>query len=62
MLMSHCVVGAAVQPRSTDPSKDLDAYGYRSVPWKELMRDGSRSKSGSSRAFFDFSIANTELL
>jgi cellulose synthase A len=27
----------AVQPRSMDPSKDLAAYGYGSVAWKERM-------------------------
>jgi len=26
-----------VQPRSMDPSKDLAAYGYGSVAWKERM-------------------------
>lgn len=27
----------AVQPRSMDPSKDLAAYGYGSIAWKERM-------------------------
>ena len=27
-----------VQPRSMDPSKDLAAYGYGSVAWKERMQ------------------------
>jgi cellulose synthase A len=31
------LAGAAVQPRSMDPSKDLAAYGYGSVAWKERM-------------------------
>lgn len=29
--------GLPVQPRSMDPSKDLAAYGYGSVAWKERM-------------------------
>jgi hypothetical protein len=36
-LTANCLVGAAVQPRSMDPSKDLAAYGYGSVAWKERM-------------------------
>lgn len=28
---------SAVQPRSLDPSKDLAAYGYGSIAWKERM-------------------------
>ncbi|KAG8100176.1 hypothetical protein GUJ93_ZPchr0013g35695 [Zizania palustris] len=32
-----------VQPRSMDPSKDLAAYGYGSVAWKERM-DGWKQK------------------
>ena len=31
------LVLVAVQPRSMDPSKDLAAYGYGSVAWKERM-------------------------
>lgn len=27
----------AVQPRAMDPSKDMAAYGYGSVAWKERM-------------------------
>jgi len=30
-------LAAAVQPRSMDPSKDLAAYGYGSIAWKERM-------------------------
>ena len=29
----------AVQPRSMDPSRDLAAYGYGSVAWKERMEN-----------------------
>lgn len=29
----------AVQPRSLDPSKDLAAYGYGSVAWKERVEN-----------------------
>lgn len=29
----------AVQPRSMDPSKDLAAYGYGSIAWKERMEN-----------------------
>lgn len=32
----HLVI-FTVQPRSMDPSKDLAAYGYGSVAWKERM-------------------------
>ncbi|KAJ7964833.1 Cellulose synthase [Quillaja saponaria] len=31
--------GLPVQPRSMDPSKDLAAYGYGSVAWKERMEN-----------------------
>lgn len=31
------IVYFVVQPRSMDPSKDLAAYGYGSVAWKERM-------------------------
>jgi cellulose synthase A len=34
-LQHICVI--VVQPRSMDPSKDLAAYGYGSVAWKERM-------------------------
>ena len=37
MLCTDGCLGAAVQPRSMDPSKDLAAYGYGSVAWKERM-------------------------
>ncbi|KAB5556235.1 hypothetical protein DKX38_007144 [Salix brachista] len=30
-------LAAAAQPRSLDPSKDLAAYGYGSIAWKERM-------------------------
>jgi cellulose synthase A len=30
-------VWLAVQPRSMDPSKDLAAYGYGTVAWKERV-------------------------
>lgn len=33
----HSDSGIPVQPRSMDPSKDLAAYGYGSVAWKERM-------------------------
>jgi hypothetical protein len=39
MLTANCLVGAAVQPRSMDPYKDLAAYGYRSVAWKERLQE-----------------------
>lgn len=47
---------SAGQPRSMDPSKDLAAYGYGSVAWKERMEiwkqkqeklQVSRSENGS---------------
>lgn len=30
---------SAVQPKSLDPSKDLAAYGYGSIAWKERMEN-----------------------
>jgi cellulose synthase A len=33
------VCGVPVQPRSMDPSKDLAAYGYGSVAWKERVEN-----------------------
>ena len=35
--MENCCL--AVHPRSMDPSKDLAAYGYGSVAWKERMEN-----------------------
>ncbi|XP_052202125.1 probable cellulose synthase A catalytic subunit 3 [UDP-forming] [Diospyros lotus] len=32
----------AVQPRPLDPSKDLAAYGYGSIAWKERMKNWKR--------------------
>lgn len=36
-VLTAVLVALAVQPRSMDPSKDLAAYGYGSVAWKERM-------------------------
>lgn len=35
---------SAAQPRSLDPSKDLAAYGYGSVAWKERMENWKRKQ------------------
>ena len=37
LLLMKSLLTLAVQPRSMDPSKDLAAYGYGSVAWKERM-------------------------
>ncbi|THU47041.1 hypothetical protein C4D60_Mb09t11310 [Musa balbisiana] len=38
-LLAIVISFLAVQPRSMDPSKDLAAYGYGSVAWKERMEN-----------------------
>ena len=38
-LQDQSAVKFAVKTRSLDPSKDLAAYGYGSVAWKERMEN-----------------------
>ncbi|OIS96747.1 PREDICTED: probable cellulose synthase A catalytic subunit 3 [UDP-forming] isoform X1 [Nicotiana attenuata] len=61
---------SAVQPRSLDPSKDLAAYGYGSIAWKERMESWKQKQEkqqmtkdsvcegGDEDEEFDLSVLN----
>ena len=52
----------AVQPRSMDPSKDLAAYGYGSVAWKERMHQMRNDAGGDDGGDDDLPLYDSQSL